>query len=131
RLPPLSGVVRARTDVELKAFVRDRQALFFTFALPVLLLIIFGAVFDKDIAPGVTFSQYFLAGMIASGLVYTGFQNLAIAIPQEREAGTLKRLAGTPMPPAAYFAGKLALVLVSLVAQVALLLLVGVVFFGV
>jgi ABC-2 type transport system permease protein len=130
-LPPLPRVVRARTDVELKAFVRDRQALFFTFALPVLLLIIFGAVFNQDIAPGVTFSQYFLAGMIASGLVYTGFQNLAIAIPQEREDGSLKRLYGTPMPPAAYFAGKVVLVLVSLVAQVILLLLIGVLFFGV
>jgi ABC-2 type transport system permease protein len=131
RLPPLSRVVRARAEVELKAFVRDRQALFFTFALPVLLLVIFGAVFNEDIAPGVTFSQYFLSGMIASGLVYTGFQNLAIAIPQEREEGSLKRLYGTPMPPAAYFAGKVVLVLVSLIAQVILLLLIGVLFFGV
>lgn len=131
RLPPLLPIARARAGVELKAFVRDRQALFFTFALPVLLLVIFGAVFNQDIVPGVTFSQYFLAGMIASGLVYTGFQNLSIAIPQEREDGSLKRLYGTPMPPAAYFAGKIVLVLVSLVAQVVLLLLIGVLFFGV
>ena len=53
-----------------------------------------------------TFSQYFLAGMIASGLVYTGFQNLAIAIPQERDDGSLKRLYGTPMPAAAYFGAR-------------------------
>jgi ABC-2 type transport system permease protein len=131
RLPPLGRVVRARAEVELKTFVRDRQALFFTFVLPVLLLVIFGAVFNQDIAPGVTFSQYFLAGMIASGLVYTGFQNLAISIPQEREDGSLKRLYGTPMPAAAYFAGKVVLVLVSLIAQVVLLLLIGVLFFGV
>jgi ABC-2 type transport system permease protein len=130
-LPPLSPLVRARADVELKTFVRDRQALFFTFALPVLLLVIFGAVFNKNIVPGVTFSQYFLAGMIASGLVYTGFQNLAIAIPQERDDGSLKRLYGTPLPAAAYFGGKVVLVFVSLVAQVVLLLLVGVLFFGV
>jgi ABC-2 type transport system permease protein len=131
RLPPMRPVVVARAGVELKEFVRDRQAFIFTFILPVLLLVIFGTVFDYEIAPGVTFSQYFLAGMIASGLVYTGFQNLAIAIPQEREDGTLKRLRGTPMPPTAYFGGKVAMVLVSLVAQVALLLLIGVVFFGV
>ena len=131
-LPPLWPVVVARAGVELKEFYRDRQAFFFTFVLPVLLLVIFGSVFHHTL-PGtdVTFSQYFVAGMIASGLVYTGFQNLAIAIPQEREDGTLKRLAGTPMSPAAYFGGKIVMVAVSLVAEVALLLLVGVLFFGV
>ncbi len=130
-LPPLRRTAWARVVVELKTFSRDRQAVFFTFALPVMLLLIFGAVFNKNIAPGVTFSQYFVAGMIASGLVYTGFQNLAIAIPQEREDGTLKRLAGTPMPPAAYFAGKVGLVFVSLVAQVVLLMLIGALLFHV
>ena len=74
--------------------------------LPVLLLVVFGSAFNGNVAPGITFSQYFLAGMIASGIVYTSFQNLAIAIPQERDDGTLKRLQGTPMPKAAYFVGK-------------------------
>ena len=131
RLPPLTRVVRARAVVETKEFVRNREALIFTFLLPVMLLLIFGSVFNTDITSGVTFSQYFVAGMIASGLVYTGFQNLAISIPQERDDGTLKRLAGTPLPPAAYFVGKVVLVFVSLVAQVLLLLLIGVLLFGV
>jgi len=130
-LPSLSSVAVSRARVELLSFARDRRAVVFTFALPVILLLIFGSVFNTDIAPGVTFSQYFVAGMIASGLVYTGFQNLAIAIPQEREDGTLKRLAGTPLPKPAYFLGKVALVFVSLVAQVFLLLLIGVLLFKV
>ena len=50
----------------------------------------------KDVLPGVAFAQYFTAGIIASGVVYTAFQNLAITIPMERDAGTLKRLRGTP-----------------------------------
>ncbi len=57
--------------------------------------------------------------MIASGVVYTSFQNLAISIPQERDDGTLKRLQGTPMPKASYFIGKVGLVLVIYVVQVA------------
>ena len=32
--------------------------------------------------------------MIASGVLYTSFQNLAIAIPMERDDGTLKRHPG-------------------------------------
>ncbi len=105
----------------------------FTFSLPMLLMIIFGSVFSREIAPGlgVTFSQYFLAGMIASGLVYSSFQQLAIAIPMERDDGTLKRLQGTPMPKASYFLGKLGVVCVVYVAQVVLLLLIGVVLFDV
>jgi ABC-2 type transport system permease protein len=130
-MPPLLPIALARSHVELLMFVRDRRSLVFTFMFPLILLLIFGSVFTNDVAPGVTFSQYFVAGMIASGLVYTGFQNLAISIPMEREDGTLKRLAGTPLPRAAYFAGKVALVLVSLIAQVALLLAIGVAFFKV
>jgi ABC-2 type transport system permease protein len=130
-MPSLLTVVRARARVEELAFVRDRMALFFTFFFPLVLLLIFGSVFNKTIEPGVTFSQYFVAGMIASGLVGTGFQNLAISIPIEREDGTLKRLSGTPLPKAAYFAGKVVLVLQSLVAQVVLLLLIGMLLFGV
>ena len=110
KMPSVRTVGVARAHVELKQFFRDRQSMMFTFALPLILLLVFGSVFNTDIAPGVTFSQYFLAGMIASGLVYTGFQNLAIQIPQEREDGTLKRLAGTPLPRPAYFVGKIALV---------------------
>ena len=130
-MPPLARVAAARCRVELLTFVRDRRALVFTFMFPLILLLIFGSVFNTVMAGGVTFSQYFVAGMIASGLMYTGFQNLAIQIPMEREDGTLKRLAGTPLPKAAYFAGKVGLVLVSLIAQVALLLLIGVAFFKV
>ena len=121
----------SRVRIELLQFVRDRESAFFTVILPVLLLLVFGSVFDDEIAPGVTFSQYFLAGMIASGVVYTAFQNLAISIPQERDDGTLKRLQGTPMPKAAYFAGKVGLVLVVYVGQTALLMAIGVALFGV
>jgi ABC-2 type transport system permease protein len=130
-MPSLASLALARTKVEYLMFVRDRRALVFTFAFPLILLLIFGSVFKGNINGGVKFSQYFVAGMIASGLVYTGFQNLAIAIPLEREDGTLKRLSGTPLPKAAYFAGKVALVLLSLVAQVGLLLLIGVTMFQV
>jgi ABC-2 type transport system permease protein len=132
-MPSLASLALARTKVEYLMFVRDRRSLVFTFAFPLILLLIFGSVFNGNIngSTDVKFSQYFVAGMIASGLFYTGFQNLAITIPMEREDGTLKRLSGTPLPKAAYFAGKVALVLLSLVAQVGLLLLIGVTMFQV
>lgn len=121
----------SRVVIELKEFFRDRQSAMFNFALPMLLMIIFGSVFgnQKLGTTNITFAQYFVAGMIASGIVYTSFQNLAIAIPLERDDGTLKRLQGTPMPKLAYFIGKIGMVFVAFVAQVTLLILVGTLFF--
>lgn len=119
-----------RIGIELRMFFRDKDSAVFTFALPMLLLVVFGSVFNTDIAPGVTFSQYFVAGMIASGVIYTAFQNLAITIPMERDDGTLKRLQGTPMPRSSYFIGKVGLTVLVYIVQVALLLVIGVLFFG-
>ena len=124
---------RSRVVLELRQFFRDRESALFNFMLPMILLVIFGSVFaNQDVGFGdITFSQYFLAGMIASGILYTSFQNLAIAIPMERDDGTLKRLAGMPMPKAAYFMGKAGMVLVAYIAQVIILLIVGVLFYDI
>jgi ABC-2 type transport system permease protein len=120
-----------RGELEIKQFMRQRESVVFTMLFPLILLAIFGSVFSDSIAEGVTFSQYFVAGMVASGLVNTGFQQLAIMIPVERDFGTLKRLRGTPMPASSYFIGKAILVTVSMLIQVILLLAAGVAFFGV
>ena len=119
-----------RGGLELKQFMRQRESVVFTIFFPVILLFIFGTVFKDTIAPGVTFSQYFVAGMIASGLVNTGFQQLAITIPMERDFGTLKRLRGTPMSVASYFIGKALLVTILMILQTALLLVFGTLMFG-
>ena len=118
--------------MDLKSFFRDRDSAIWNFSLPVLLLVIFGSVFGaQQLGAGldITFAQYFVAGMIASGVVYTSFQNLAISIPLEREDGTLKRLRATPMPKTAYFIGKIATVFLIYIGQVTILIVVGVLFF--
>jgi len=129
--PAALRIGTARMAIELRQFFRERDAVVFIFAFPVILLFIFGSVFDDEISPGVTFSQYFVAGMLASGLMVTGFQSLAIQIPIERDDGTLKRLDGTPMPKSAYFLGKIGLVVATMAGQAAILLLVGALLFGV
>jgi ABC-2 type transport system permease protein len=132
RLPGTLAIGRRRVSVEIKQFFRDRNSAVFNFAFPMVLLVIFGSVFGgQEIAPGISFAQYFVAGMIASGVLYTSFQNLAIAIPLEREDGTLKRLQGMPMPKASYFIGKTATVFVTYGAQVVILIAVGVAFYGI
>jgi len=131
KLPSTLKIGISRGFLEVKQFMRQRESVVFTLLFPVLLLLIFGSVFKDEIAPGVTFSQYFVAGMIASGLVNTGFQQLAITIPMERDVGTLKRLRGTPAPASSYFIGKIILVFVSMSIQVILLLIFGVLLYGI
>ena len=129
----MNGIIRLgllRGSLEIKQFMRQRESVVFTLAFPVILLFIFGSVFKNTIAPGVTFSQYFVAGMVASGLVNTGFQQLAISIPMSRDLGTLKRLRGTPMSPISYFIGKAIVVTAAMLFQVALLLGFGALLFG-
>lgn len=127
--PRLLRMGAARTGIEVKQFFRERDSVVFTFAFPVIMLFIFGSVFTAELAPGVSFTQYFVAGMMASGVVLSSFQALAISIAIERDDGTLKRLRGTPMPPAAYFLGKVGAVLVTSVLQFGVLLAVAVALF--
>jgi len=120
-----------RGGLEIKRFMRQRESVVFTLLFPVILLFIFGSVFKGQVGQSnVTFSQYFLSGMIASGLVNTGFQQLAIMIPIERDFGTLKRLRGTPISPVSYFIGKMVLVFTAMIVQITALLVFGVAFFG-
>ena len=130
KIPSALSLGLRRGTLEIKQFTRQRESVVFTLLFPLILLAIFGSVFKDTIAPGVTFSQYFVAGMVASGLVNSGFQQLAITIPMERDYGSLKRLRGTPMPVASYFIGKSILVFVSMILQVILLLAGGYFFFG-
>ena len=115
--------------LEIKTFMRQRESVVFTLLFPVLLLFIFGSVFKGKVSSEVSFSQYFLAGMIASALVNTGFQQLAIMIPIERDFGTLKRLRGTPMSLSSYFIGKIISVVFSMFVQIILLLIFGITLF--
>src|SRR3954453_888632 len=130
-LPPIGSVCRTRAGVELKELFRQREAVVFTLLFPVILLLVFGAVLDYDIGFGVSFTQYFMAGVIAAGILGAGLQNMAISIATERSDGTLKSLVGTPMPKSAFFAGKVVQVLAVTVLIVAVLLAVGVVFYDV
>ena len=130
-LPSLASVCRTRAGVELKEFFRQRESVVFTLMFPVILLLVFGAVLDYDLGSGVSFTQYFMAGVIAAGILGASLQNMAIGIATERSDGTLKGLAGTPMPKSAYFVGKVVQVFVVTVAIVVILLAIGAVFYDI
>jgi ABC-2 type transport system permease protein len=126
-----------RTLLELKMYFREKEAVFFSFAFPILMLglfsIVFGKGFDAGNATehGVNAARFFLPGMAAAGVMLTSFQTMALSVAVERDDGTLKRLRATPMPPISYFLGKIGLVALTSLAQFALLIAFARVAFGV
>ncbi|MFG3418606.1 ABC transporter permease [Micromonospora sp. NPDC049460] len=115
--------------LEITQFLRSRESVVFTMGFPVIMIVIFAAIFDDRIAPGVSYTQYFITGMIATGLMTVSFQNLGIWIPIERDRGVLKRYRGTPMPKWVWFAGKVLMVVAIGIAETVLLLAVSVALF--
>ncbi|MEV0413301.1 ABC transporter permease [Streptomyces sp. NPDC050448] len=121
----------SRGALEIRQFVRQRDAVIFTFAFPIVFLALFASIFRDSVEnTGVTASQLYAAGMVAAGIMSTSFQSLGISIAVERDEKVLRRLRGTPMPPAAYFLGKVWMVLATGLAETAILLLVGSTLFG-
>lgn len=130
-LPTTWQLGLARGGAELRHFFRQKEYVVFTFAFPAFVLVLLGSIFHSDIpGTGLTSSQVFTAGMVGAGIISTSFTGLGTSIAVDRENGTLKRLRGTPMPPAAYFIGKIIMVGVAAFAEVVLLLAVGTLLFG-
>lgn len=131
------GIDRAR--YETRIYFRQGDTIFFTFLFPIVMLTIFSVAFSAtgnvgthpDGTGGISQAAYYLPGMLAAGILLSGVQNLAVDIAVERGDGTLKRLAGTPLPVVSYFIGKLGQVLVTSILQAALLILIARFGFGV
>ncbi|MFB6953672.1 ABC transporter permease [Streptomyces niveus] len=131
-LPGTWALGLRRGSLELRQFFRQRDQAIFTFAFPIVFLFLFASIFSNDVeGAGITASQLYVPSMIAAGIMSTSFQSLGISIAIERDNKQLRRLRGTPMPPASYFLGKVWLVLVTGLLETVALLAVGVLFYGI
>jgi ABC-2 type transport system permease protein len=102
-----------------KAFWRNPAAAFFTFAFPLMFLVIFTALFGTDtvrVAGSEISTSTFYVGAIATFSIITAtYTNLAIGVTFSRDQGVLKRIRGTPLPAWSYMVGRIThAVLVSL-----------------
>src|SRR4029079_7630742 len=91
--------------VEQLLFWRNREAAFFTFFLPVIFFLIFGAVYGSEHIKkehNIKASYFLEAGMIGYGVAATCFAGLGISLVVRRESGVLKRIRATPLPPSTY-----------------------------
>lgn len=106
-------------------FWRNYEAAFFTFALPIIFLVLLGAVYGDSEIDGIRGSTFLLAGMIGYGIAATTFAGLGITLVIRRESGVLKRVRGTPIPPLVHLSGVIASMLIVVGVNVLAQLLIG------
>ena len=120
---------------DLLVFWRNPQARFFTVLMPLIFLVIFGAVFGSGTiqVPGgeVDPKQYYVPGLGTLGIVSAAMVNLVITVTTQRDSGVLKRRRATPVPAWVLIAGRSASCVVIALATVAILVAVGIVAYGV
>jgi ABC-2 type transport system permease protein len=117
------------------AFWRNPQAAFFTFAFPLMFLVIFTALLGKGtvtLDSGLEFNQstYYVASMSAFAIITACYTNLAISVTFQRDAGILKRTRGTPLPGYDYLAARVTHAILIALILVAICSAFGAIFYG-
>jgi ABC-2 type transport system permease protein len=94
-----------------KAFWRNPASAFFTFAFPLMFLVIFTALLGHStVRVGtrtVNTSTYYVASMAAFAVISACYTNIATSVTFQRDAGVLKRINGTPLPSASFLGARI------------------------
>jgi ABC-2 type transport system permease protein len=128
------GLVVSQVRYEQRAFWRNRGRGIFTFAFPLMFLVIFASLDNgahiKDLG-GITFDTFFVPGILAYGVITTTYVNMAMSTAILRDQGVLKRMQGTPLPRWAYVAARIGSTMVIMLAMTAITLALGAIAYGV
>lgn len=132
----MSGVRFALRQVYYtnKAFWRNPASAFFTFAFPLMFLVIFTSLLGSGTVPiggfAIKQSNYYVAAMAAFSVISACFTNIAMSVTFQRDAGILKRTRGTPLPNWAYLTGRVIHAMLVAVLLVIITAAFGAVFYG-
>ena len=123
------GLRQAR--FENKAFWRNPAAAFFTFAFPLMFLVIFTTIFGNDTSASptgeeVSNSTYYVPAILAFSVITACYTNIAIGTAFARDQEILKRVRWTPLSAWSYLLSR---VLHAIVVMLLLVVIVSV--FGV
>jgi ABC-2 type transport system permease protein len=115
---------------QLRMFWRTPIALFFTIMLPLIMLVLFNALFGDDMVETPQglwpVNQFYTGGLAAFTAVSATYTNLANMVPLRREEGVLKRWRGTPLPTSVYLAGFVGSAFVLAAVGATIMLTIGV-----
>jgi len=119
--------------IEIKLFLREPEAAFFTLVFPVLLLFVFGSIFGNKPTPFYNGQGYvdmmtpaFSAIIIATG----GLMSLTIGIASYREKGILKRFKASAFKPSTILAAQFFVIFFAVVFGMIFLIIVAKIFYN-
>jgi ABC-2 type transport system permease protein len=119
---------------EQRSYWRNPAAAGFSFVFPILILVIFSSTSSGSKISqlgNINYTQYIIPSIVAFGIMGATFTNLAISVTFKREAGTLKRVRGAPLPSWIYLGGLIGNSIVVGVLLTVLVVAFGVVAYGV
>jgi ABC-2 type transport system permease protein len=124
------------TKYALRAFARNRRARVFALVMPVVLLIMFDAIFPSDAhttvaGVQVSLANYYVPSVVVLALTTNAFAALAGTIVNQRETGVLKRRRATPVEPWVQIASQTLTALTTAAGVTALVIAIGALAFGV
>jgi ABC-2 type transport system permease protein len=108
--PPVKlgwGAAMGRIHLEQLGFWRNRQRAFFSFLMPVMLLVLLGELDRHRVVAGLRVIDWEVPGFLTFGLAAAIYNNLAVTVTEQRETGILKRLRATPLPTRTFVVGQL------------------------
>jgi ABC-2 type transport system permease protein len=127
------GQVLLQVRFTNKAFWRNPANAFFTFAFPLMFLVIFTSLFGDDLVPAggvqVATNTYYVASIAAFSVITATYTNLAINMSFTRDQGVLKRIRGSPIPGWAYLTGRILHAIFVTVLLVAIVTAFGALFY--
>jgi ABC-2 type transport system permease protein len=93
--------------LEQRSFWRSAEYALFTFAFPLMILLLIGAANAGSHLPGTDIKRttVFVPGILAFGVIVAAYVNLGSKVAVLRHDGVLKRIRTTPLPSAAYLGG--------------------------
>lgn len=126
--PSTTRLVIEQTRYQVLTSLRSPVGMFFTIGLPLIMLVLFNALFGDGTVdtPGGSWSvqQFYTGGLAAFTAVSATYTNLVNVVPIRRDEGILKRWRSTPIAPSVYLAGwilsALSIALLGVVIQLTL-----------
>jgi ABC-2 type transport system permease protein len=132
RTIPAAGALRAFVTLEVRRAFRNRRYLLFAIGFPTVFYVLYTGVLSGASADpsaqvgGMPWRTYFMVSMATYAAIIAALGG-AVVIADERASGWTRQLRVTPLPAAAYVAGKLIVSYVVTIPAIAAVLVAGLV----
>lgn len=111
--------------IEIKIFLREKIAVFFTFLFPLFILFLFGSIWGKN----PKYFGYLIPMLIAMVIFSNALYGIGLTLAYYKESGIFKRIGITPLKPRTYIYGLILVRVLIILIQSFFLLALGIVLY--